>query len=274
VLDVAVLGGGGILVTAGLIAGAALCGALCAITLGFYCEDCFKKDFSYAQWLYGQLGNASEEIHSSHWFAGGPTTTLQGRETSPVYHFMSNSSSHDDKDGLDFRNSQPGNHSAAFMEFVDYWQELTPPTLVIPVLTFMFTGYGPSVPRIDWGKSRRSIDNYQIYNSKDGMPDSSPIRDAYYWDTTNVTSAIFPPADNMAYYWWYKWLYARKKDYLTCKPGQPYGLYPLESPFMQYRTWPPSTMQPICSGRITQSTKAGSLRISTCMTSIAKTRIT
>lgn len=202
---IAVGGGGAALAVAA--GGLALCALSCPVTVFFgKCDDCFKKTASTAKQILEGAGEAIEQLEEANLFPTIDSHQGFGHNFTSFFHFMNTPPrEYDDIDGIRPATAF-GVGGALALQLFDL-------SMIDDVAVDA---------RVVYRKSDWALDNYQMVAADDGMSDSE-YRSAWYWQRRGLENYTFPPVDNLAYYWWHKWLQGRADGL----PDQEYGLLPL-----------------------------------------------
>jgi hypothetical protein len=194
--------------------GVILCAVSCPITMFFgKCGDCFKGTYNTARDILEDGVVHMDEVDEDKGLfsmESSPTFDLFGlmgrQDVTSLHHFMNSSSHYDDKDGIRIFTGVGG-------------VSVMPPGL-LPAVAELLVDF-----RLDYRKSARPLNNYQVFSpATDGMQ-SSHYKAPSYFTGQSILYLVFSPEDNLAYYWWHKWLYGRT---LAKDPTEaPYGLLPL-----------------------------------------------
>ena len=213
--------------TAAALGAASLACVLDCLLSGFDCGDCWsnswdatKDNLKEAQAV---ADKAKRETYDALSWDGD--TKFGSHDLSPFHHFaMSYSGSDpefDDLDGIHMTSSD------VLGGWFDSWGVSSVPAVDDTLVKVYDKTFGLLWNyRVDYRQSARGLSNYQIASADDGMQNSS-LRGAMYWYETDLLDLVFSPADNMAYYWWHKWLYGRNKVAAGGQSTQPYGVFPL-----------------------------------------------
>ena len=211
-------GAAALLVAAG---GVLWCAVSCPITVFFgTCDDCFSGTFDTASDILSATNDEINKIEESHIVpAVYETNEFAGNNLSSNFHFIDyvidGAPRHihfDDKNGWAMTNAL-GTFSVAGAAFLSGVST-----------AFEF--------QVDYHKSKTSLNNYSVAasgtsTSDDGMADSVP-RSVTYWERAGIQNYVFPPVDNLAYYWWHKWFEGRLNGKAEIQYGTgEYGLMPL-----------------------------------------------
>jgi hypothetical protein len=182
----AVVGAGGIV----------FCGVACPLT-PIDCSDCFGGTYDAAKAIVQKVRDVVDVVEEQQFaVCKGPTTF--GRSNSAMFHFMADpffpAFEYDDVDGFrPFEAFGPG----GMVVFRLHESLLLDQLFDVKVL---------------FGESKRALSNYQPQHPDDGM-EASFDRGVFYWHRRGMGEYTFPPADNMTYYWWHKWLEGRVANF-------------------------------------------------------------
>ncbi len=221
--------GGGALAAVVAVGGVVACAVGCVFTLGFgdFCEDCFDAVYNATKNILEGTKEFIDDIEETHWFAAGTGPTTAGHENTSMSHFMNTEGSAktlmtipgpsfgkwDDTDG--WRPAEAFGPGGAFVQGlleagIDLLWEI----------------------RIDYPMSQRAIDNYHV-EAPDDLMKKSDTRGVHYWHSFGMPNYTFLPVDNLANYWWHKWLQGRVTEEMdsdgqsSSVTEQTYGLLPL-----------------------------------------------
>ncbi|HEX7184833.1 MAG TPA: hypothetical protein VF756_23605 [Thermoanaerobaculia bacterium] len=178
------------------IGGVVFCGISCPLT-PIDCSDCFGGTYDAAKAVVQKVQDVIEVVEEQQLAVGkGPTTF--GKSNTSMFHFMADpffpAFEYDDVDGYrPFESFGPGGVVAFRLH------EDLPLDQVFDV-------------RVLFGRSKRALRNYQPQDPDDGM-EASFDRGVFYWHRLGMAYYTFPPADNMTYYWWHKWLEGRVANF-------------------------------------------------------------
>ena len=193
--------------------GACACAFSCPVTafLGT-CDDCFSSVWDYAMSVFDEIDDTTNAIEEFNLLpvAEGPTTF--DRDNTSMFHFMTtpfqaleaSGSEYDDIDGFNFQRGVGG------------WKQFVTDAHDSWFVDQLFD------VKVEYPPSRRALMNYQQVSPDDAMR-ATDERGVFYWHRYGMANYVFPPIDNLAYYWWHKWLEGR----LTGKATSVYGLMPL-----------------------------------------------
>lgn len=211
--EVAVGAAGGSLAALAAAGGVAMCLISCPITIFFgKCDDCFSGTYDAVKDILDNTADIIEDLEESHIMPGWGSHNIFGENLSSTFHFI-------DADDPSF-----------YFDDMDGWEtkEAFGPLGWI-YLQLSRLGYALNLfeMRIDYQKSKTSLENYNIQYSDDGMGDSSG-RSVFYWERAGFVNQVMPPIDNLAYYWWHKWFQGRISGKAEIQTGiGEYGLMPL-----------------------------------------------